>query len=138
MSYCLHTHDMYVKVGHASPKTCILTASLGFTVFGIAMAEGDARFDTDRDVQSDNCFPLPGILFLRTYALYHGNKKFLAFLFSFFVVSLPLLLHWVFKVDCVILVHARYRYRHRPPFRAFSAMYVISISGLISRASSSL
>jgi Ca2+/Na+ antiporter len=101
------------------------------------MAEGEATFDVDREVQSDNCFPLLGILFLRTYALYHGNKKFLVFLISLYLVCLPLLLRWIFKADRVILGHARYRYRHCSPFRALSAMYVIYLSGLHSNISSS-
>jgi hypothetical protein len=60
-------------------------------VFGVAVAEGEARFDVDRELKSENCFPLLGILFLRTYAFYYGKKKFFAFLVSLYAVCLPLL-----------------------------------------------
>jgi hypothetical protein len=82
--------------------------AIGFAVFGVVMAEGEAIFDVDRQLKSGNCFPLLGILFLRAYAFYHGNKKFLAFLISFYVVCLFHLLQWVYKANRVILGHARY------------------------------
>jgi hypothetical protein len=100
MFYCLWNHDMYVKIGRrlakAIPSYC---KSIGFALFGIAMAEGEARFDVGRKVRLENYYPLLGILSLRTYALYHGNKKFLAFLISIYSVCLSLLPHWIFKTN---------------------------------------
>jgi hypothetical protein len=110
----------------------------GFTVFVVGAAEGEARFDTDHILQLDSCFSLLGILVLRTYALYHGNKKILAFLVTLYVVRLPLLFHWIFNASRVMLGRVRYRYRDCLSFRALSEMYAIYLSGLLSNASLSL
>jgi hypothetical protein len=107
-------------------------------VFGIVTAEGEARLNVDRELKSDNTFPLLGILVLRTYAFYHGDKKFLAFLASLYVVRLPLPPHWIFKANRVILGRGRYHYRYCLPFRTHSAMYTIHLFGLLFHASSSL
>jgi hypothetical protein len=83
---------VYVKIGQSLVnKWFSYCRVIGFAVFGVAVAEGEARFDVDRQLKSGSCFPLLGILFLRTYAFYHGNKKFLAFLIGLYVVCLPLL-----------------------------------------------
>jgi hypothetical protein len=117
MSNYSHNRDVYVKIGHARPKTCILTAFIGFGLLGIATAEGEAWFDLDRESKSATCLPVPGILMLRTYAFYYGKKKFLAFLVSLYVVCLPFHLHWVFNANCVILGRGHCHDRHCSSFR---------------------
>jgi hypothetical protein len=107
-------------------------------VFGITMSESESSVDMDCELKPDNCFPLLGILALRTYAFYHGNKKILAFLVSLHVVRLPLLLHWISIANRVILGRYCYRYRDCARLRTHSAMYVIHLSGLLSNASSSI
>lgn len=94
----LHRHP------YSSPGKClaIYTTTTWFTVFGIAMADG--------------------ILYLRTYALYHGDKKFLVFLILLYVACFPLLPHWIFRA-AVILGCGHYCYRHCSNFRALDAIW---------------
>jgi hypothetical protein len=107
-------------------------------MFGVSVAEGKARFDVGHELTSDYFSPLLGILFLRTYAFYHGNKKILAFLVLFYVVCPLLLPHCILFNTRVILGRVRYCHRYCEQFRALPAMYVIRLSALPFNASFSL